>query len=57
MKHWYDSCVGTIFATYKMLTFEEMDCEQCGDSDYYIGMYETEEEAIRALNEALEESE
>lgn len=55
LKYWYESCIGTIYTTEEMLTFEEMACHVCGDSDYYIGMYATKEEAIKALNNWDEE--
>ena len=44
MKYLYESCVGTYYSTDEAQTYEQMDCEQCGDSDTFIGTYETEEE-------------
>ena len=49
MKHWYESCLGSIFSTDEILTLEESSCDQCGDFHYYIGAYESEEEALKAL--------
>lgn len=41
MKYLYDSHLGGIFFSDTELTFEECYCEQCGDSDYLIGTFET----------------
>lgn len=50
---WYESCTGEKFSTDRELTYAEMSCNVCGDSDIYIGEFETEEEAIKAAEEDL----
>lgn len=49
--YWYMSCLGSVYDSSKTLSQSDLDCDQCGDSDTYIGYFETEEEAIKALNE------
>ena len=49
MKHWYASCLGTIFSTSKILTLDESYCDKCGDFHRYVGAYDSEKEAIKAL--------
>jgi len=51
MKYWYASCLGTIFSTNQILTFEESYCDMCGDFHQYIGVHKTEIEAIKSLEE------
>lgn len=50
MMYWYETCTGGIFSTEYELTHEEMYCDKCGDGSTYIGIFDTEEEAIEALN-------
>lgn len=41
----YAGHLGGHYTTTKELTHEQTYCEQCGDSDWFIGMAKTEEEA------------
>ena len=41
MKYLYDNHLGGIYFSDAELSFEELFCEQCGDSDYFIGTFET----------------
>ena len=43
--HVYESHLGGYFTTKDIMTFEEQCCEQCGDSDWYLGEVDTEREA------------
>lgn len=52
MKHWYESCTGSVYATSEPIEIEI--CERCGDTDTYIGEFETEKEAVEALNDYSE---
>lgn len=49
--YWCMSCLGSVYDSSKTLSQSNLDCDQCGDSDTYIGYFETEGEAIKALNE------
>lgn len=43
-KYWYESHLGNgYYSSDEYLSYEYLCCEQCGDSDTYIG-YMTEEE-------------
>ena len=55
MLHVYASHLGGYFTTTEKLTFDEENCEQCGDSDWYIGMAETEEEAEKMFNDYIDD--
>lgn len=41
MAYLYESHMGGLFSVDDMLSPEECYCEQCGDSDWLIGKYET----------------
>jgi len=46
MKHYYvDHLYGNLYSSNSELSFDELYCEECGDSDTYLGTFETEEEA------------
>lgn len=36
---------GHLFSSYEELDYDDLYCEECGDSDEYLGYFETEEEA------------
>ena len=44
-KYLYRGHMGSLFATDELLSFEERYCEQCGDSDDYIGYAKNMQEA------------
>jgi hypothetical protein len=50
-KYWYESCVGTLYSSDMELSFDEMYCSTCGDSDTYIGEFVSEEEAVKYWRE------
>jgi len=50
MKYIYESYMGGIYTNDWELSYDELYCETCGDSDIYIGAAETRAEA-RALLE------
>ena len=37
----YESHMGGLYSTQEEQEFEDLYCEQCGDSDWFIGEYET----------------
>ena len=41
----YESHMGSLYASDYELSYEETYCEQCGDSDWFIGYATTREEA------------
>lgn len=41
MKYIYDSHIGGIYVSDEELNHEDLYCEQCGDSDQLLGMFET----------------
>ena len=45
----YESHMGGIYASNYEIDYEDLYCEQCGDSDNYIGYANTKEEAIKLL--------
>ena len=54
MKHYYiDHLYGGLYSSNHKLTFDELYCEECGDSDFYLGSFETEEEAEQAHREYI----
>lgn len=40
----YENHMGGMFYTYEERDYEDMYCETCGDSDWFMGTFETEEE-------------
>ena len=44
MKYLYESHLGGIYITDEEQDFENLYCEQCGDSDWLIGSFETIED-------------
>jgi len=44
--HYYVShLTGTMFSTPNLLTYDQRYCDTCGDTDSYLGFFNTEEEA------------
>ena len=41
----YESHMGGLYTSDKSLDYEDLYCEECGDSDWLIGYAETREEA------------
>ena len=39
---------GYVYSSDEMLSYEDLHCETCGDSDTFIGYYDTLEEAESA---------
>jgi len=40
----YETCTGTLYETEEELSYEDLQCEICGDSHSFIGEFQTEEE-------------
>lgn len=51
--HVYENHLGGYYTTEHRLTYEEEYCEQCGDSDWYLGQVANEKEAERLYNEHI----
>ena len=45
----YESHLGGLYATNYARSYDELYCEQCGDSDEFLGYAETREEAWELL--------
>lgn len=47
----YEGHLGSLYTSDRCLNYDELYCEQCGDSDWYIGYAETKEEAWELLKD------
>lgn len=45
----YEGHLGGLYTTCEILDFEELYCESCGDSDWLLGEFETEQELRELL--------
>lgn len=45
----YDGHLGSLYTSEEPLEYEDLYCEECGDSDQLIGYAETKEEAWNLL--------
>ena len=43
----YESHLGGLYTSDDYIPYDELYCEQCGDSDYEIGLFDTFEEFLR----------
>lgn len=43
--------MGSLYTSYELLDYDDLYCEQCGDSDLLIGCAETREEAWNLLKD------
>ena len=43
----YESHLGGLYTSDDYISYDELYCEQCGDSDYEIGSFDTFEEFLR----------
>jgi hypothetical protein len=50
MPYLYENHMGGFFDSYEELSWEETHCEICGDSDWCIGYYETDEERQQLID-------
>lgn len=41
MRYLYNSHLGGLYTAHKMLEYEDLHCEACGDSDWIIGAFQT----------------
>lgn len=41
----YEGCMGGLFVSDEILSYEGTYCETCGDSDWLVGYAETRDEA------------
>lgn len=48
MYYYVSHLTGTIFSSPTIRSYEQRYCEVCGDSDNYLGFFNTEEEAKAA---------
>lgn len=49
----YESHMGGFFTSDEVLDYEDTYCEECGDSDTFIGWADTQEEALRLLEDKI----
>lgn len=49
----YESHMGGFFTSDEVLDYEDTYCEECGDSDTFIGCADTQEEALRLLEDEI----
>lgn len=47
----YESHLGGLYTSDRYLDFDELYCEQCGDSDWLVGYAATREEAWELLKD------
>lgn len=47
----YESHIGSLYVSEEDLDYEDLYCEQCGDSDWLVGYAETREEAWELLKD------
>ena len=48
--YFYESHLGGIYSSSSELDWEDLYCEECGDSDYYVGEADTAEELYSLLS-------
>lgn len=54
MKYYYvDHLYGNLYSSSSKLSYDDLYCEECGDSDTYLGAFETEEEARLAYEKYM----
>lgn len=49
----YESHMGYLYVDDNILDYDEQYCEQCGDSDWFIGRANTREEAWNLLKDDI----
>ena len=54
-RHLYISCLGEFYSTDEPQSVDDLYCGKCGDTDWYIGTYETEVERERLEKEYMED--
>ena len=47
----YESHLGGLYTSNRELDFDELYCEQCGDSDWLVGYADTREDAWELLKD------
>ena len=47
----YEGHMGSLYTSVEALDYDDLYCEQCGDSDHLIGYAETKEEAWTLLKD------
>lgn len=47
----YEGCLGDLYTSEEPLEYEDLYCEECGDSDRLVGYAETREEAWNLLKD------
>lgn len=50
----YESHMDGLYVSYDELDYEDLYCEQCGDSDWLIGYAETREDAWRLFKDDVD---
>ncbi|WP_314066531.1 hypothetical protein [uncultured Vagococcus sp.] len=53
MKFLYISCLDIFFETDEELSYEERQCEQCGDEDRLVGMFITDSDRKKLESDYL----
>jgi len=54
MKYLYESHLGGIYYTSRKLSHKQLYCEQCGDSDWLIGPFETIKELWSLIKDSCD---
>lgn len=47
----YEGHMGSLYATDYQLSYDERHCEQCGDTDWFLGTADTKDEAWELLKD------
>ena len=56
MPYYYENHLGGgYYSSEEELDYEDLYCETCGDSDWPLGYYETEEEFLKEYSKRYEE--
>lgn len=50
----YESHLGGLYTSLDEQSYDDCYCEQCGDSDWLLGYYDSGEEVLRALCDEIE---
>lgn len=48
--YFYESHLGGIYTSNKKYSYDDLYCDECGDSDWYIGEYDSWEDYIKDID-------